>query len=279
MDHQYGRVEWGPNGTRSRTSEAYWKKPLVWDKQAKAVGVKTKVFCASLADVFEDRPELVSWREDLFRLIDATPNLIWQILTKRPENIFYMWPGEERCDQCGKPREDWQDPRDRRCSWHAMPEPYSSCDGTLQKPKRDNVWLGTSPCDQLTANECIPFLLSVKNLCDKIFLSCEPLIGPIDFRRVPGFNKAGSEGQEIIRNLWVIVGGESGQNARPCDVNWIYSMVSQCACAGVPIFVKQLGSQPVDGSSPSGFILKDKKGIDWDHWPVRYNEIKVRQFP
>jgi protein gp37 len=61
MDTQYGKVEWGPNGTRIRTAAANWKKPLKWNREAAALGVRRKVFCASLADVFEARPEL--WPE------------------------------------------------------------------------------------------------------------------------------------------------------------------------------------------------------------------------
>src|SRR5262245_49606753 len=77
--------EWGKHGTRVIASEAMWREPLKWDRQARAAGVRKRVFCASLADVFEDRPELVAPRERLFRLIEDTPNLDWQLLTKRPE--------------------------------------------------------------------------------------------------------------------------------------------------------------------------------------------------
>ena len=143
MDLRRHRVHWGPHGTRSRTSDAYWKQPLKWDRQAKAVGVRKRVFCASLADVFEDwqgpihgdsRPEVSSssvaaaadsrgrppasvacgvgdlrlltmddLRRDLFALIDRTPNLIWQVLTKRPENVRRMWMQNaigRRCRVC-----------------------------------------------------------------------------------------------------------------------------------------------------------------------------------
>lgn len=90
MDKRMSKVQWGPEGTRVRTSAANWKKPLQWNKQAAAEGRRYKVFCASLADVFEDRPELVEWRRDLLNLILATPNLDWLLLTKRPQNIKPM---------------------------------------------------------------------------------------------------------------------------------------------------------------------------------------------
>lgn len=84
MDHRYGRVQWGDKGTRSRTSEGNWKLPYRWDRKAAAdPEVPRRVFCASLADFFEDRAELQPWREDAWKVIQETPNLIWLILTKR----------------------------------------------------------------------------------------------------------------------------------------------------------------------------------------------------
>jgi protein gp37 len=128
MDHRYGRVEWGPNGTRSRTSASNWKQPLGWDREAKADGVRRRVFCASLADVFEDRVELEAWRDDLFALIGRTPNLDWLLLTKRPENALRMVP------------------------WAA--------DG-LGAHRWPNVWIGASVEDQAAADERIPNLLAI----------------------------------------------------------------------------------------------------------------------
>lgn len=93
METRMGRAVWGGPGagvgTRSRTSEANWKKPLAWDRASAAEGRRLLVFCSSLADVFDNAvpPE---WRCDLFDLIHATPNLIWLLLTKRPQNIVKM---------------------------------------------------------------------------------------------------------------------------------------------------------------------------------------------
>ena len=83
---------WGDEGTRVIASEKYWRDPIKWDDAARASGVRRRVFCASLADVFEDRPELVAPRERLLDLIAATPCLDWQLLTKRPENAFGPLP-------------------------------------------------------------------------------------------------------------------------------------------------------------------------------------------
>lgn len=89
MDHRYGRVKWG--GDRVRTSVANWKKPLRWNADAANEIVKPMVFCASLADVF-DNDVSPGWRRDLFELIEATPNLTWLLLTKRVGNVRKMAP-------------------------------------------------------------------------------------------------------------------------------------------------------------------------------------------
>lgn len=93
MDHRYGRVQWGApgkgTGTRSLTSEGNRRKPLSWDKKAAKEGTRPFVFCSSLADVFDNQVP-IEWRKDLFNLIDQTPNLIWLLLTKRPQNIIPM---------------------------------------------------------------------------------------------------------------------------------------------------------------------------------------------
>ena len=124
MDKRYGRVQWGPQGKRDRTSDANWKKPRQWNKQqwlecpscqwrgdvshtivvvdgrlrcpaceTETVPTRQRIFCASLADVFEDKPdqpELGDWRRQLLSLIYETPNLDWLLLTKRPENVMRM---------------------------------------------------------------------------------------------------------------------------------------------------------------------------------------------
>ncbi len=141
MDHRYHRVKWGPQGTRSKTKT--WKDPLRWNREAAEKGERHKVFCASLADVFEDRPELVSWREELFQLIGRCDSLDWLLLTKRPENITTMWPD-------------------------SFPR------------LRENVWLGTSLATQRNADECIDRLVTARELSNTLFLSVEPQIEYID---------------------------------------------------------------------------------------------------
>lgn len=134
--------EWGPRGWRVKTSPANWRNPLKWDRAAKAAGRPATVFCASLADVFEDRDELEPWREELFELIAATPHLIWLLLTKRPENILRLLPG------------DWLN---------------------AQLP---NVWFGTSVENQDVVQRAS--WLDIDDRWGGFFLSMEPLLGPVD---------------------------------------------------------------------------------------------------
>ena len=97
METLWKKVKWGRGKPRVRTTADYWKQPLRWNRHAAAEGIRTKVFCASLGDVFD--PEVPKqWRDDLFALIRDTPNLDWQLLTKRPgEAVKYStnhpWPG------------------------------------------------------------------------------------------------------------------------------------------------------------------------------------------
>lgn len=113
MDKRYGKVQWGPHGERKRTSEANWKLPMRWAKAVRSGGKRPRVFCASLADVFDNQVP-VEWRSDLFDLIASTPELDWLLLTKRPENLVRFWPvGEWKNVWLGTTCED-QPAYDRR---------------------------------------------------------------------------------------------------------------------------------------------------------------------
>ena len=146
-----------------------------------------------------------------------------------------------------------------------------------------NVWLGVSVEDQAAADDRIPELLDTPAAVR--FLSCEPLLGQLMLRRpiVPG---------SFPGLHWIIVGGESGPGARPCDVGWIRDIVQQCKAAAVPVFVKQLGSRPVGtkaeaqgGWESSQFAdpdaryerhLRDRAGRDMSEWP---EDLRVREYP
>jgi protein gp37 len=89
MDKRYGRVQWGPGNDRKRTSASNWHQPVRWNKAAVAAGTRPFVFSASLADVFDNEVDEL-WRRDLFALIEATPQLVWLLLTKRIGNVLKM---------------------------------------------------------------------------------------------------------------------------------------------------------------------------------------------
>jgi protein gp37 len=253
MDQRYGRVKWGVNGTRSRTAPGNWKQPLKWNRDAERDGVRRRVFCASLADVFEDRPDLEEWRADLFALIDATPFLDWLLLTKRPENIKRMWPQEA-------------DEDDGFVGMALAGGAY----GAVQK-RRSNVWLGTSVENQEAANERIPQLLKASHLCRFTFLSCEPLLGPVNTWSDANYPlQGGGTGSAFAwgRGInWVIVGGESGHGARPMHPAWARTLRDQCVATGTAFLFKQWGEylpagQTGDRSKMSATIVGD--GCEWD---------------
>ena len=90
-----GQDLWGANSARRFFGDQHWREPLKWNDQAEQDGERKRVFCASMADVFEARTELTSWREKLWKLIERTPNLDWLLLTKRPQHIGTYAPWSE----------------------------------------------------------------------------------------------------------------------------------------------------------------------------------------
>lgn len=96
MANRYGRVRWGAGEDRLRTAPANWRKPVAWNTVAAAKPESTYVFCASLADVFDNEVD-PRWRADLFDLINATPALTWLLLTKRIGNVLKMTSVEGGC--------------------------------------------------------------------------------------------------------------------------------------------------------------------------------------
>ena len=87
LANRYGHDVWGPGKSRRTFGAAHWVEPLKWDRWARDAGAVRRVFCSSMCDVFEDHPTIAAEREKLWPLIEATPNLHWQLLTKRPERI------------------------------------------------------------------------------------------------------------------------------------------------------------------------------------------------
>lgn len=206
-------VGWGPHAERRRTKPSTWNQPLAWNRKAEREGRRDRVFCASLADVFDNQvPE--QWRADLWEMIAATPHLDWLLLTKRPQNIGKMLPP----------------------AW---------------KGGWPNVWLGTTVENQAEADRRIPHLLAAP--AAKRFLSMEPLLGRVDLNRIShgaemwtdalsGLAYYGPGSAPIRTRIdWVIAGGESGPKARPSHPDWFRSLRGQCQAAGTAFFFKQWG--------------------------------------
>lgn len=204
MDKRLGRAEWGDGKERKRTTYQYWKQPLVWNQEAKNSGIRARVFCASLADVFDPSVPL-SWFYDLFNLITVTTSLDWLALTKRPENIHVTL---RHAGDYGHRKwnlvEDW---------WRE--------DGFK------NIWLGVSAEDQERFDARWKILQEIPEALR--FISAEPLLGPIELPESGPFPN------------WIIVGGESGPHSRPMHPEWVRSLRRQCEDRSIAFFFKQWG--------------------------------------
>lgn len=262
---------WGAGKPRRRTSASNWLQPLRWNKRAEQEGRRIRVFCSSLADVFDNEvPE--TWREDLLDLVGRTPSLDWLLLTKRIGNVQRMLNdlAVERAAAYGG------DVRD-----HAM--------------LPTNVWLGATIVNQEEADRDIPKLLAIPARVR--FLSMEPLLGPVEFSNVTRRSDAVAQlGKPALSGIhWVITGGESGPGARPYAVEWARSIVAQCEAAGVAVHVKQLGAHVITtgisgpgqhwpretGLHDTGLghfrkHLVDRAGGDTAEWP---EDLRVQEFP
>jgi protein gp37 len=221
--------------------------PLGWKKPR-------RVFVNSMSDLFhEDVP--FEFIEKVHETIRECERHTFQILTKRPQRMLDYW------------------------TWRQ--EEYFGRSKISRPPP--NAWYGVSVEDQKRADERIPLLLRAPAAVR--FLSCEPLLEAVDL----DLERYESPGWFEYRNRlidWAIVGGESGPGSRRLNVEWIRSLVNQCAAAGVACFVKQLGTgyslhtdlgrgfHHADGEER--FIVKDRHGGDPDEWP---EDLRVREFP
>jgi protein gp37 len=206
-----GHGVWGKDSPRRFFGDKHWNEPLKWEG---------RVFCASMADVFEMNHKLDAERERLWKLIEATPNLTWQLLTKRPENVNRLAPD----------------------SWIYGDWP-------------ENVWLGTTVEDQVRANIRVPRLLATP--AKVRFLSCEPLLGEV---HLPKWLYGGPHGDERTNAIqWVICGGESGNGYRPLELAHARILKRECEWAGVPFFFKQVGGRTptAGGDELDGQVIKE----------------------
>jgi protein gp37 len=233
-----------------------------------------------MSDLFhKDVPE--GFLRVAFGLILATPRLTYQVLTKRPERMeqFMRNTTPEQAGQALYAHLR----RNFPYAWEAYVKllDAKAMQGQGPWPPR-NAWLGTSVENQEAADERIPHLVNTPAAVR--FLSCEPLLGPLDLRKwlvqtdCPRCGNdpevmacAACRGTGPLR--WLIVGGESGPGARPCGVEWLRGVVQQGQATGTATFMKQLGADPRnDGHA----WPKDAKGGNMEEWP---GDLRVRQYP
>lgn len=272
---------------------------LVPEKLDEPLRIKkpARIFVNSMSDLFQDGvpDEFIA---AVFGVMAAAPRHAFQILTKRPArmrewfNRMSHMPlnhGDFEVRQCIGALDRYVERR-HHVDYPSWPLP--------------NVHLGVSVENQEAADERIPLLL-LKTPAAVRFLSCEPLLGRIDLSRIAQRRTDSGIGMESWERIdclhgsrftqtwggpwiwnglrgphidWVIVGGESGPGARPCELAWIRSIVAQCKAAGVPCFVKQLGAKPVRETEEDGLwnIGVSRKGGNPSEWP---QDLRVREFP
>ncbi|MCT7965031.1 phage Gp37/Gp68 family protein [Laspinema sp. D1] len=257
--------------------ESQLLKTLKWKKPK-------KIFVCSMSDIFHKNVPF-EWIDKIFAIMAIANQHTFQILTKRPERMLEYLSDSATPNRIEEAGYEWS---------HNM-----DFDWPL-----NNVWVGTSVENQEMADKRIPYLIQVPA---KIrFLSCEPLLGKLDLGNHLVCNYCHGNGRKLQvkhgykcgtakfvdcpecgNNLWndkirwIICGGESGFNARPCRVEWIQFIVRQCSDAKIACFVKQLGAKPYLGSEDylpgiNTVNLHDRKGGNPDEWP---DDLRVQQFP
>lgn len=254
-NRQIGTFAWNPADgpyrkfTDVRCHPERLEQPMHWRKPR-------RIFVNSMSDLFHESVP----NEFIFNVwltMDRCPQHIFQILTKRPARMKEF-----------------------------LSKGFMGLGSPNSYAPNPNVWLGVSVEDQATADERIPLLLQTPATVR--FVSLEPMLGPVDitkympdadrlkwFDGVEQLECGGKIYPRIPELKWVIVGGESGPKARPCEVDWVRSVIRQCKAAGTACFVKQLGSNP----TLHGFVgmpLKNSKGSNPDEWS---EDLRIREFP
>jgi len=262
MDHRYGKVRWGDAGTRVKTSPANWSKVRRWNREALATfGRKARVFCASLADVCEDRPELVEWRRELCELIAGCDNLNFLLLSKRPENYAAMFPREilERC-WVGTSVAEQKDADRNIPNLIKTPAAVRFVSAEpLIGPVDFIKWLPQGRADW-QCQKCGGFIGGKIKPCPHCGASAGYLCGS----HVANKDAPGTFGGSINRQPidWIIAGCESGVGARVAKQEWFELARDQCVAARVPYFLKQM---IVDGKKES---LPKLGGVSWAQFPL-----------
>lgn len=255
-DHRYHQgSHWGAGAPRRQMSEHTRNNMMRWQKKAPEFlaehGHRRRVFCSSLSDIFDNEvPD--EWRAEAFAAMEAAPDVLVQICTKRVSNIAKMVPR----------------------AW--LPRDVGVGEDT--EIIRESHWptnvgiLITVVTPEEVARD-VPRLVELKRQLGIpwVGLSIEPMIADVA--------QALADLKDFDQVDWAIFGGESGPHARPCDLDWIVSGVKMCEAAGVSAFVKQMGAKPSLGGQP--VRLSDPAGKDVAEWPIITIEdtLRTRQFP
>jgi len=225
---------WGPAATTKRRvfGNEHFEELLTWNRAAEKAGRIESVFVASMADVFEDHPMVEPEREVLWTTMEFCSSLRFLLLTKRPENITPMLPNR------------W---------W-------------FDKPPR--LWFGISAENQDMLDARWGALEGqTRHLADGLFLSLEPLPGNIDLEHCLEWTENSEHKQKWGRGAdWVIVGGESGFNARPMNLGWARAIRDQCVDNEIPFFFKQVGGKDKE---KGGDVLD---GQVWHQFPWKITD-------
>lgn len=233
------KAHWGPTAPRRFFPDAHWNEPLEWNADAEAAGKRARVFCGSMCDWAEDRPELIPHRLRLFQLIRATPWLDWLLLTKRHERLSIVLP--------------WYDGAGRQL---ANPWP--------------NVWVGCTAEDQANV---LARGYELRRIDAAVrFLSMEPLLELIGEDVLDAILGPDLRGEGLGQIHWAIVGDESGANARPGNVHHVRQVRDACTRHHVAFHFKQWAGKLI----PDGIV--DPFADDEDgrkgrkiHLPVLYD--------
>jgi len=264
----------GPRWTgRVELIERHLEDPLQWRRPL-------RVFTNSMSDLFHEklRDEQI---DRVFAVMALASQHTFQCLTKRPERAVEYLATNEHVPMAfiTEARVGREATAIARRRGENVESAWWDLWWTWPLP---NIQIGTS-VENVETKHRIDTLRRVNAAVR--FLSLEPLLEDLGTLDLTGIH-------------WVIVGGESGPGARPCDLGWVYSIVEQCRVARVPVFVKQLGAVPMMDQEiwdvepltkllsasnrnrvPQGFVplkFADRKGGDWDEWPA---ELRVREFP
>jgi protein gp37 len=252
FSHRLGKDIWGKDKPRRFFGDKHWNEPLKWNRNAQKEGRRYRVFCASMADWLEEREDLIPHQTRLLNLIKATPNLDWLLLTKRIEAWENVLHEIVKYDNDG--------PADEIAS-HWLDGKYP-----------ENVWMGITTETQEWCDKRIPELLRIPARVR--WLSIEPLLGPVDLRstwfpREIETGQTTSAWREGIN--WVIVGGESGHDAKAMDPEWVQKLIQQCSDAEVAFHFKQKGQKLAREWHCASSHGSDPK--EWPKW------MRIQEFP